>query len=143
MIEKQESSKTKIIDKEMLKQSFQPLIDRYIPEKEDRKFTITYTFDWKDIRPARSKEFEEYCSFVNGMPAKIWSTILLLDENGDTLGTVGEKIHPAKPVRWYRQKPVSYKIFDPSETAAEAITRVGVEKQVKYLLDVDTRTLYL
>ena len=72
-----------------------------------------------------------------------YAEVLLLDADGEKLGRVGEIYHPPKPITWWRRNPKPYMIFNPNETVAEAIKRLGIRGKVRYVLDVTLRKLYL
>ena len=72
-----------------------------------------------------------------------YSEVLLLDAKGKKLARVGEIHYPPKPVTWWRRNPKSHTVFNPNETAEEAIVRTGTRHEVWYVLDVNFRMLYL
>ena len=72
-----------------------------------------------------------------------YSKVLLLDVNGKKIARVGEIEHLAKPVRWYRRKPQPYTSFNEKETYQEALNRVKTKQNVRYFLDLHSKTLYI
>lgn len=75
--------------------------------------------------------------------AEEYSEVLLLDSRGRKLARVGEIHYPAKSVTWWRRNPKPYTVFNPNETAEEAISRTETRHCVWYILDVNFRVLYV
>ena len=96
----------------------------------------------RNIRLKRVNYLTMFSGFKWGLEDD-YSEVLLLDVDGEKLGRVGEIHYPAKPVAWWRRNPKPYTVFNPNETAEEAINRLGIKKQVWYVLDVTLQKLYL
>ncbi|MFA5831770.1 MAG: hypothetical protein WC878_08160 [Candidatus Paceibacterota bacterium] len=118
-----------------------PWLAKYLSKEALSELTIVMIPN-RNVRLERVNYLTAMFGFIRGLEND-YSEVLLLDAEGEKLGRVGEIHYPPKSAAWWKRRRKPYMIFNPNETAEEAIRRLGIKKQVWYILDVTLRKLYL